>query len=186
MGTPLLRSRALLVAGILYVQESRYDEALRDLDACFGEAVMETPPLPWDYSPYYRNEMGEPLYRRFVFFKELIEQDALAPIKLLTNRIEQKFTFEGKRTVNLDPGYLTPAKLVLASTKDFSHRVYLKDGIFAEVTLMYEKGLFIPHKNTYRDYIDERFQRYFYLARNLLQVLSAGQREEEGGKDADL
>ncbi|MBZ0158161.1 MAG: DUF4416 family protein [Alphaproteobacteria bacterium] len=178
MGTPLIRSKALLLAGVLYTQESRYDEALRDLEAHLGGAVMETPPLPWDYSAYYRNEMGAPLYRKFVFFRELIEQDALAPIKLFTNRIEQKFTSEGRRSVNLDPGYLTPAKLVLASTKDFSHRIYLKDGIFAEVTLMYERGKFIPHKNTYRDYIDERFQRYFYLARNLLQILSSADTEQ--------
>lgn len=172
MRTPIVPARALLLTGILFSDTDNYDKALTILESRFGESVMETPAMPWDYSPYYAAEIGDPLYRRFVFFKDLINKDDLASIKLLTMDIEREFLREGKRTVNIDPGYMTSAKLVLASSKNYSHRIYLKDGIYAEVTLMYIHGKFVPHVNTYRDYYDERFLKHFYRARTLYALLS--------------
>ena len=164
--------KALLFVGTFFTKENYYTEAQALLERRFGEIVMETPLMKWDFSSHrYRKEMGEPLYRRFMFFKGLIEQDAIASIKLATNSIEDTLAVNGKRTINLDPGYLTPAKLVLASTKDYSHRIYLRDGIYAEITLIFQHGGFLPHINTYRDYQDEKYLKFFMAARNLLMLL---------------
>jgi hypothetical protein len=165
-----------MFTGILFSGADRYDAALRALEGRFGDAVMETPALPWDYSDYYRSEMGGPLFRRFVFFRNLISKDELAAIKHISIGIEHELERDGKRTVNIDPGYLTPAKLVLASGKNHSHRIYLKEGIYAEVTLMYIRGEFVPQVNTFKDYRDERFLHYFYRARIVLALLSEEQK----------
>ncbi len=163
--------KAMLFSGILYSKEHYYDNAIDCLQDIFGSIAMESPITKWDFSDHYRDELGETIYRRFVFFKDLIKQEDLAGIKLATRKIEDKLSADGKRNVNLDPGYLTPAKIVLASIKDYSHRMYLKDGIFAEVTLSFVKGRFTPHINTYNDYKEEKYIRVFMMARELLSLL---------------
>jgi hypothetical protein len=101
----------------------------------------------------------------------------------MTNDLEMKFTTESKRNINLDPGYLTFAKIVLASTKNYSHRIYLNKGIFAEVTLIFSKteGKFIPNINTYNDYKDERYGKFFLLARDLFYFLSSDSHTKSDG-----
>jgi hypothetical protein len=177
MGTPRFTEKCLLFVGALFSAEDYYLEAFRALQKTFGEVIMETPPVKWDFSEHYKDEMGEPLIRRFLFFRNLIEPDELSKIKLITNDLEIKLSTAGKRNINLDPGYLTLAKIVLASTKDYSHRVYLKEGIFAEVTLIFSKteGKFIPTMHTYNDYKDERYLRFFLLARELFYLLHCAQ-----------
>jgi hypothetical protein len=171
MGTPHPTEKALLFIGSLFSNEDYYFESRLSLERIFGEIIMESPAIKWDFSDYYKDELGEIIYRRFMFFKNLIEQDYISTIKLITNEIEKSLSSNGKRNINLDPGYLTPAKIVLASTKDYSHRIYLKDGIYAEVTLIFKKGQFVPHINTYKDYQDERYLRIFMMARKLLSML---------------
>lgn len=171
MGSPTPPEKALLFTGTLFSNEDYYTKARQSLERIFGEIVMETPAIRWEFSAYYKDELGEPIYRRFIFFKNLIEQENLSTIKLTTNEIEKSLSSDGKRNINLDPGYMTPAKIVLASTKDYSHRIYLKDGIYAEVTLIFKKGQFIPHINTYKDYQDEKYLRIFMMARRLLGIL---------------
>lgn len=171
MGSPTSPEKALLFMGTLFSNEDYYIEARQSLERIFGEIVMESPAIKWDFSDYYKDELGGPIYRRFVFFKNLVDQENLSAIKLITNEIERNLSTDEKRNINLDPGYLTPAKIVLASTKDYSHRIYLKDGIYAEVTLIFKKGQFVPHVNTYKDYQDERYLRIFMMARKLLAIL---------------
>lgn len=173
MGKIRPSEKSLLFIGVLFSKADYYLETYRNLQDSFGEVLMETPPLKWDFSGHYREEMGEPLFRRFLFFRDLIDPDALSKIKLITNGLEIKLATNGKRNVNLDPGYLTLAKIVLASTKDYSHRIYLKDGIYAEVTLVFSKesGKFAPNINTYNDYKDERYIRFFSLARELFILM---------------
>jgi hypothetical protein len=172
MGKPQIPSKALLFAGILYSSEHWYLKALELLTEKFGEIAMYSPPIIWDFSDYYKDELGEQIIRRFVFFKNLIEQDELPEIKTITNRFEELLSSNNKRNVNLDPGYLTPAKIVLASTKDYSHRIYLKGGIFAEVSLIYKKNSFVPHLNTYKDFQDQRYLEIFISARRLLKIIN--------------
>jgi hypothetical protein len=152
--------------GALYGREDSYLRAREALAPLFGPALMETEAFPWGYSLYYRQELGWPIFRRFVFYEALMREEDLPDIKLRTISVESALSLQGRRTVNLDPGYLTPAKVVLASTKDYSHRICLRSGIYGEVTLVFRKGRFHPHLNTYRDYIDH--SEVFSRARDAL------------------
>ncbi|MCX6825720.1 MAG: DUF4416 family protein, partial [candidate division Zixibacteria bacterium] len=130
--------------------------AIIDMEKRFGHVEFETEELDFKQTDYYQEEMGDNLKRRFFSFSKMVERDQLADIKLWTNKLESKygdkvgdFVF---RTVNLDPGILRLSGLSLASTKDFSHRIYLRNGIYAEITLLYEKKQFKPLPWTYPDY----------------------------------
>jgi hypothetical protein len=171
MGMPRAVDKSLLFTGVLYSDKKYYREAYSALQSAFGEVIMETPQLQWDYSGYYKEEMGSPIMRRFLFFREPMMPDVLADSKRKTIDIESSLSIDGKRQVNLDPGYLTPAKVVLASTKDYSHRIYLRDGIYAEATLIFKGKQFVPHVHTYNDYKDEKFQRFFLLGREMFFLL---------------
>ena len=171
MGTPKTPDKALFFVSTLFSDPDVFVAACAELEKTFGPVLMESPTWPWDYSEHYSDEMGSALSRRYLFFEAPIGQDEIAAAKLATNELEERFSGEGKRRINLDPGYLTLAKVVLASTKDYSHRLYLGKGIFAELTLMYQQGKFAGTVNTYRDYLDERSLRVFSLARRLFTIL---------------
>lgn len=174
MGKTRVPEKTLLFIGALYSDQKYYLDAYHILKDSFGEVAMETAPFRWEFSDHYRREMGEPLYRRFLFFRNFVEPDALSDIKLATNDIERDMSIDGRRCINLDPGYLTLAKIVLASTKDYSHRIYLKDGIHAEVTLIYSKETkeYLPNINTYNDYKDDRHRKIFSLGRELFAMMN--------------
>ena len=116
--------------------------------------------------------MGTDLNKQFLAFERLIDPAALADIKRQTNDWEAEYAALGRhaepRPLNLDPGYITPAKLVLASTKDHAHRIYLRDGIYAEVTLAYRHRQWQPLEWTYPDYRREDYQRFFTRCRDYL------------------
>jgi len=101
-------------------------------------------PIPWELTDYYSRELGENLGRKFLGFERLIDPERLAGIKSFTNRLEGKFSEGGARRINLDPGYLDSAKLVLPTTKNRDHRIYIGQGIFAEVTLHFRSKGFLP------------------------------------------
>jgi hypothetical protein len=127
--------------------------------------------IAFDYTDYYFPEMGKPLWRKFISFTKLIPPDDIAEIKSYTNRLEKKFSQKKKnllcRKINLDPGYINAAKLVLATTKDYSHRIYLKKGIYAEVTLSYFNKKFNPWPWTYPDYQSKEYQGFFAKVRSV-------------------
>lgn len=130
---------------------------------------------PFDQTDYYADEMGSDLKRQFVSFAGVIQVDRLAEIKRLTNEIEQRIAEEVldpviTRPVNLDPGYITLSKLVLATTKDYSHRIYLQAGIYGEVTLHYESGGWQAWPWTYRDYAAPTYHRFFTEVREALKA----------------
>jgi len=133
-----------LIVGALSGYEHAFDLARRVLVGRYGPIDVETALLRFDFTDYYEAQMGGGLLRKFFAFREVIDPAILADVKVWANRMEAELgpaiSTDVPRPINLDPGYVTPAKLVLASTKDFSHRVYLRDGIYAEVTLHYEKG----------------------------------------------
>ena len=110
--------------------------------------------MPFDYTDYYTEEMGEKLLRKLISFEKLVEPLELIETKIFTNSLEEKFLHAENqgRQINLDPGYITAAKLVLASTKDHVHRIYLGRGIYAEVTLKREGKTFRSWLWTYPDY----------------------------------
>lgn len=174
MGKPSLPEETLLFVGALYRKKEYLILVREKLAELFGEIALETPQMPWDYSSYYEDELGRPIERVFIFFRNRIDPLSLAGIKLATNEMEQQLSTEDKRNINLDPGYLTSSKVVLASTKNYSHRIYLGKGIFAEVTLVYQDGRYRPHLFTYRDYASVAYAEIFQKARKLLQPNERG------------
>lgn len=162
--------------GILIALPSALAELRHSLEERLGPVDMESQLLDFDYTDYYEPEMGSGLKRKFLGFADLGSPDALVDLKLFTNRVEQAFSINGKRTLNIDPGYLTPARVVLASTKDFAHRLYLGKGIYGEVTLMYQKKDFRALPWTYPDYRSEAYRQFFSKLRNayMVQLASCG------------
>ena len=131
-----------------------FEEAAAALVHTCGDIDIVSPWMRFDYTGYYEREMGAPLFRRLIAFKQLIRQDELADVKLATNALEQRFLREGKRRVNIDPGYLLLERFVLASGKNFSHRIYIGSGIYADLTLVYRHGAYEALPWTYPDYAD--------------------------------
>jgi len=134
-------------------------DVLRDILACvietYGETDFISGLLPFDYTSYYAEEMGSSLLRRFVSFERLSPPESLPDIKNRTNSLEDRFAVAGKRTVNIDPGYIAKAHLILATGKGYTHRPYLRDGIYADLTLMYSHKTFSTLPWTYPDYAEK-------------------------------
>jgi|Deesub1362B_J571_1020462.scaffolds.fasta_scaffold00069_80 hypothetical protein len=169
MGTPRPPQPVMLLVGALFVQPQLYRQARQALMEEFGPLALEGPELRWQHTEYYSQELGRPLRRRFLFFQRLIDPGRLPEIKLRTNCLERHFSEGGRRRINLDPGYLSLGNLVLATTKPYSHRVYLREGIYAEVTLIYSGGRFRAHLGTYPDYLRDDYLSLFAQARQILK-----------------
>ncbi|MFC1524121.1 DUF4416 family protein [Thermodesulfobacteriota bacterium] len=128
-------------------------EVLTALTEQFGPLDLQTPVHPFTRTTYYQPEMGTPLLRTFLSFSNLVARDRLADIKLYTNQLEKTHSREdGTRRINVDPGLLTMENLILASGKNFTHRIYLRNGIFAEITLLFQNRNYIDLPWTYPDY----------------------------------
>lgn len=155
----------VLFTGVLYRDPERLTEVRRKLVDLWGPVIESLEPVPFRYTDYYREEMGEGLKRTFLVFEAWIQPGDLPKLKLETNEIERALASGGRRTVNLDPGYLSLAKVVLATTKDFAHRLYLDRNIYGEVTLVYTGASFRPLDWTYPDYKEERTLAFFNHAR---------------------
>ena len=140
----------------------------RTISSYFGRILLTSDIFEFTESSYYDEEMGKPIYRVFFGFDRLIDMESIVEIKLQGNFIEKMhFSKDGRRTVNIDPGYLTLAKVVLATTKNFQHRLYLGNGIYAEVTLRWRKGTFSEWEWTYRDYRRDESIRFFNELRDI-------------------
>lgn len=136
------------------------------LSETIGPVDWISPEVLFDRTRYYEKEMGWPLYRHFISFRDLIATDYLVNIKLETNRIEQGFLHDGSRQINIDPGYVSPERLVLATGKNYVHRIYLSKGIFADLTLVYKRKSFRALEWTYPDYADPQIISLFNEIRN--------------------
>ncbi|MDR0306744.1 MAG: DUF4416 family protein [Chitinispirillales bacterium] len=155
-----------LFAAVMYAQPFDLQSCLRQLVSSYGEIERFYGPLFFSWSDYYEGEMGCNLLKYYAVFKEPFDRSRLAAVKNHTNELEKIFSQDGKRVVNIDPGYLAKDKLVLASTKDFYHRLYLGDGIFGEVTLHFRKGIFRYFSWTYPDYQEPTFLEFLKTARS--------------------
>lgn len=155
MSIPREPKSAKLVISVFMHDKPLLLEAARSLSKSFGSVDVVSPWFPFDQTDYYAPEMGAPLFRRVIGFDTLIQQDTLADIKCLTNDLEGQFSKKGKRLINIDPGYMVPERFVLATGKNYAHRVYLRAGIYADLTLIYRNGRFCPLDWTYPDYAGE-------------------------------
>ncbi len=160
---------AIIFVGSLFSSRDILASAEALLTERFGEVVLCSPVLRWDHSGYYDEELGVPIRRRFLFFGPVVDTASLPDIKRQTREIEELFSVEGRRRINLDPGYVTLAKVVLASRKNYSHRIKIGTGVFAELELFYRDGRFNMMPYTYSDYRDEGVLRIFTRARGFLK-----------------
>ena len=158
-----------LLVGMLAQRPEWFEAAERLLAEAFGPIDLASGLIPFDFTRYYEPEMGPNLLRKFVTHERLIAPDQIAPIKVCTNGFEEALARDlaagVARPVNLDPGYLDGSKLVLATTKDYVHRIYLGQGVYAEITLTYKKGGYIATPWTYRDYATAPYLAFFAQAR---------------------
>jgi hypothetical protein len=169
MGKAEAAAPVKLFCGIIAAGEDLFGPVRQALEARFGEIDAESPSIPFRFTEYYAEDMGGGLIRRFVSFRDLADPGGLADVKLATNRLEEEFAVSSsagpRRRVNLDPGYVTLAQVVLATTKNFGHRIYLRDGIYAEVTLNFLRHAWRAREWTYPDYRSEEYQRFFLAVR---------------------
>lgn len=167
MGRTKIHSPVKLITGFIFYDEFILNRAKLHLERRFGKIDFESQNLKFIHTDYYEKEFGKDLLRRFVSFKKLIAPDELAQIKIFTNKIEQKLSKGLKRKINIDPGYLNLSKLVLATNKDYAHRIYLNRGIYAEVTLVYQDKMFRPWEWTYPDYRTAEYLAIFSRIRDI-------------------
>jgi hypothetical protein len=140
------------------------------LEEVFGKIELKSASTPFDHTEYYNQEMGSDLKRQWLAFAELMNPDFLVELKHRTNEIEKKcLNQEGGRMVNIDPGAVSLSNVVLASTKNYSHRIYLGRGIYGEVTLIYKQKHFVPLEWTYPDYREDTALEFFVRTRQVLR-----------------
>lgn len=137
---------------VISAEDGLFRDVMQILAAHFGRPDFISARMLFDYTNYYEKEMGKILIRRMVSFDKLIGPESLPDVKRLTNQVEDQFSSEGQRKINIDPGYLSAAHLILATGKGYTHRPYLRDGIYADLTLIFTDGAFRTLPWTYPDY----------------------------------
>ena len=179
MSIPQDPKPAKLFVSVIADSAGNIAKVLSKLTVPYGILDFVSALLAFDYTDYYYAEMGHPLVRRFASFEGLIPQEDLAQIKVQTNLLETEQSAGGNRRVNIDPGYLLAERLVLASAKNYAHRIYLSSGIYADLTLIYRDRDYQPLAWTYPDYAEPNVRNWLRGLRQkyLLQLRS----EESSG-----
>ena len=152
MGTPSPHEPAFLFAAFFSQDQSLIARGVSSLSEKFGVPESSSGIFAFDETDYYAEEMGPILYKELYLFPAAIDPGDIADIKLFTNSLEAEYSEGGRRKLNIDPGYITLTKVVLATTKNYSHRIYIRKGIYCEITLSWYKGNFKPNPWTYPDY----------------------------------
>ncbi len=165
MSQPALPLPVKPVVSLILTREDLGPPVMARLSEFFGPPDLVGPWHPFTATDYYHREMGAPLGRRCAAFLHLADPARLAAWKLFTNGLEEKWALAGRRTVNLDPGYVAKERLVLATGKNFSHRIYLNDSIYSDLTLVYGQGSFQSLPWTFPDYAGEELREFFNLIR---------------------
>ncbi len=176
MSKPTQAAAVKLIFSVFAPAGNLINDAIRRLAVRYGQPDYVSAQIPFDYTAYYAPEMGQTLVRRFLSMEGLIRPESLPDIKLAANEIENETLLESRRQVNIDPGYLSQAHLILATGKGYTHRPYLRDGIYADLTLMYQAKKFCSLPWTYPDYANEKLWTMFGAIRSryLLQLKMAG------------
>lgn len=171
MGQAQIPRRVKYFCGLLLAPAAPHAEVEAALEQLFGPIISRSATLPFTQTAYYEREMGPTLTRTFLAFGPLRPMDDLAEVKHATNQLEASWSdARRQRQVNLDPGYLDLAKVVLATTKDYSHRLYIGTGIYAEITLRYQQKRFQPWPWTYPDYRESVALDFFAQLREIYKV----------------
>jgi len=166
---------------MLSQSESLFAAAETDMRILWGEIDIHSETMPFRQTTYYEKEMGAALLKKFVSFTPLIDPGQLAAVKHQSNHLETQLAqtdpaqaIPVPRPINLDPGYIDPGKLVLATTKNYSHRIYIGDSMYAEATLHFHKGTWQSWPYTYPDYAGENYHDFLNRTRQrLMEQLSS-------------
>lgn len=186
MGKIFLPKPAKLIISLFTSDKSLFNLYKEELVKRFGEIDIESNAQPFNFTDYYEKEFGENLIQKLFSFSALIRQDGLAEIKIITNSIENNFKngnikndiTHHKRKINIDPGYITLNKYILASTKDGPSRIYLNQGICAEITLRFINKSFVPCEYTYPNY---KTNKYINFLNSVRQKYKFQLRENSNG-----
>ena len=189
MSVPKKPPQAKLIVGLLFSDFAVRDQALEALSRQFGPFDFLTEPQHFTYTTYYNREMGPNILRQVCSFLHLVRPENLPDIKLVTNQLETQLSQDGRRRVNIDPGLLSEERLILATGKNYTHRVYLRSGIYADLTLVYQKGAYQSLPWTYPDYQEPALLHFLGMLRQKLTFQRRGrlatnhQREQEVALD---
>src|SRR5262245_47582163 len=171
MAAPRVPVPVLLVVAVFSRHKEALEWAQEQLEAIYGPLGLASPLFEFNQTTYYEPTMGAGLRKRFLAFHDLVAADCLPKVKHQTNELERQCLASGRypepRPLNLDPGILSLGKFQLATTKDQAHRIYLRDGIFAEVTLRFQAGAFEPWPWTYADYREPHVRDFLEELRDL-------------------
>jgi hypothetical protein len=153
MSQPSTPKPVKLIVSLIAGEEKRITEASAELFQSYGKIDFMSACIPFTMTEYYQAEMGKGLMRRLITFEDLLDPEQFPAVKRCTDKLEAHYTTsEGNRTINLDPGYMTLYQLILATNKSFAHRIYLRDGVYADLTLIYKNKSFQSLAWTYPDY----------------------------------
>jgi len=187
MSVPRKPKPAKLFVSVISAAPEQIARGLVELIERYGPVDFVSAVLPFDYTDYYHAEMGKPLWRRFASFVSLVGQGDLVRIKEATNELEGRMSEGGRRSVNIDPGYLLAERLVLATGKNCAHRIYLDRGMYADLTLVFHQKAYRPLPWTYPDYGDERVRGWLgVLRQKYLLQLRAEDRASENSRDGEI
>ena len=173
--------RVKRIAALLYRERERFDAGLSKLEAMFGPVDFRGTPYPFTHTGYYADEMGGPLERRLVAFHDLCGAEGLVEAKKRVTALEGAFSVGGMRTLNVDVGYLDLFKVVLASHKGRGNKLYLGQGVWADITLTYARGAFHALPWTFPDFREEAVQRDLLKIRTQFKT----QLGETGGRETE-
>lgn len=161
---------AKLIVGIISSLDTAIGRTIEAVSAAYGPIDLKSAAFPFDQTDYYDQQMGKGLSRLFLGFSRLVPPDSLSSIKVYTNSLEEKMKISfgrEERIVNIDPGILTGSALIMATTKDFAHRIPLSQGIYGHLELLFSKKAVRLLPWTYPDFRQEGYQKFFLEARHL-------------------
>jgi hypothetical protein len=159
-----------LICGLIASQEEHFGRAKTDLMSLFGDIDLETAEFAFNLTEYYERQLGPGLKRKFLSFRLLIRPEELSGIKHRTNLLEEEIRknfLEEHRIINIDPGYITASALIMATAKDFSHRIPLEKGIYAHLEFLFSKNGFKTLEWTYPDFRGNAYHEFFLAVRKL-------------------
>jgi hypothetical protein len=183
MSNPCKADDVKLISSLFSSQTNMIEQVIQELEGLFGPTDWISPALLFDRTKYYEKEMGWPLHRRFISFKTLIRPADIVEIKWKTNTLEKRYARNGNRKINIDPGYIALERLVLATGKNYTHRIYLSKGIYADLTLIFQRGSFSPLAWSYKDYSDPEVIGFFNALRERYKRQIRGLEQPETAQD---
>ena len=186
MGQIKIVNHVKIFCGLIYKEEEIFEKAKIKLEEKWGKIDIEVGPFNFDFTSYYEKEMGVNLKRKFISFENLYLPENIYEWKIFTNKVEEEFSEFNKRKINIDPGYIDNSKVILLSTKDYYHRIYIGKGIYAELTIYYSNKKYNFLNWTYPDYRTENYINFFIKMREKYrQQIKQRKNEKDVDKNID-